>query len=1027
MCGCRRAGGRSSFVQRMKPKRCACEELAKKKRTVPSQHEKIRHHVLHAAREHFETGDYCGALAACQDLIPTLSGSELAEAWLLTGAARLELGETWRCVEATVRSLEAGGGAEALCNLGVGLSTIDLELARECTIRAVEATPRMKGAYENLAGCETLRGETFGALEALLTAALVDGSQVCGLGDLYQRAGFTNEAKWWQSDAARRGLQGAKPWAALGAMAREDGDVGRAAGYYREAIQVAKHDEDRAALWAELGNVIKETGRVEESARCYEEAVRLAPNHASALGNLAACWLELGRIEAAINMFERAVRAHPKLADAWNNLGNALRKAKRVAEATRSYRHALSLRPDHAHAWNNLGNSLRDAGECQKAVACYERATRLAPRLAAAQSNLGLVLKERGDVEGALSRFQTAISVDPSFADAYSNLGNLLKDAGRVLEAVECYAAAIRLRPDFVDAYANLAAAYKDAGRHAEACACYRKALSLKPDLHDTLANLAHALISICDWSSPEADLEALRRVVLAQLDVSPEACPSVQPFHALVYPNFTPGDLRRISARYAKRAQRVALALAPWRPPLWRTLPPDEAARTVGTRCRPRDNRLRVGYVSSDFGDHPLSHLMRSVFGLHDRSKFEVACYALSPDDGSVWRRRITADAERFVDCSRLDLPSLAATVRADEVDILFNLNGYTKGARTELFALEAAPVQVSYLGFCGTLAADYVPWLVADNTVAPPETRDADFTENIVALPNSYFVTDHAQSAAFVWTDDDQPTRSDLGLPNDAFVYCNFNQLYKIDDVTLDAWCRILAEAGDDAVLWLLRFPPAGEAHVRAFAAGQKIPSCRIVFTDVAPKPAHLKRARLADLFLDTPHCNAHTTACDVLWAGCPILTLPTAKMAGRVAASLLAAAADHPDYASLIATDLDHYLQIALHLKRDKQAYAAIRAILQRPAGHTLARTPMFGSRSPACRPAQCSHPPANTRTGSRLTAAAQVGSRLRDDASLLAPLWDTTTWVRDFESAIHAIWTHRHCPTHLTLTVPEQYKR
>jgi protein O-GlcNAc transferase len=551
---------------------------------------------------------------------------------------------------------------------------------------------------------------------------------------------------------------------------------------------------------------------------------------------------------------------------------------------------------------------MKDKGFVKEAIHCYVTAIRLMPNFAAAHSNLGSIFKEQGKTEQALAHYHEAIQIDPLFADAYSNLGNTYKEMGQLDEATKCYAAAIKIKPTFADAYANLAAAYKDSGQVMLAIQHYRQALQYKPDLPEAIANLVHTLVFVCDWTTRNDDFERLSQV-LAQQIANPLTLPSAQPFHALIYP-FSLTEQLQLSRRHAAKAKaNVALV----------------DARFI-FRSKPKSIRLKIGYVSSDFGNHPLSHLMQSVFGMHDKTKFEVTCYALSPSDSSTWRHKIEGEAEHFKDVSKLHSGDAAQLIYNDGIHILVNLNGYTKGCRNEIFALHPAPLQVQYMGFCGTLGADYIDYIVGDKTVIPPELR-LYYQEKVIEMPHSYFVNDHKQSSKSVAHQIDMPTREQYGIPHDKFVFCNFNQLFKIDPQIFDTWTNILKRV-PNSVLWLLRFPPAGEENIRREAQRRGIRDEQIIFTDIAPRDEHLKRCYLADLFLDTPAYNAHTTACDVLWSGTPILTLRGEKMASRVAASLLGAAG----LDELIKTSHNEYEELAVQLALDSERLYTMRRHLE-----------------------------------------------------------------------------------------------
>lgn len=419
---------------------------------------------------------------------------------------------------------------------------------------------------------------------------------------------------------------------------------------------------------------------------------------------------------------------------------------------------------------------------------------------------------------------------------------------------------------------------------------------------------------------------------------------PAVQPFHSLVYP-MTLVQMQRLAAAYALRAALNVASV---------DFPPPPMVVSRGVWLSPGE-RIRVGYVSSDFGNHPLAHLMQSVFGLHDRSRFEVFGYSLSPDDGSPWRRRIQLEMEHFFDVSNSSPEEIARLVgHVHRIHVLVNLNGYTKGARNELFVLRPAPIQVSYMGFCGTMGADFIDYLIADETVVPATLAPA-YTETIAYMPHCYFVTDHKQSAPEVLDPSLCPTRAVYGIPEDKFVFANFNQIYKIDPKTFQVWCRLLHRV-PNSILWLLRFPPAGEANIRLAARAHGVRDDQLFFTDVAPKDEHLRRGFLADLFLDTPACNAHTTGCDILWGGVPMVTVPGEKMASRVAASLLNAAG----LAECVTASLREYEELVFHLATHPERLRALRARLE------ATRTSM--------------------------------------------PLFDTARWVRNLEHTYAAIWKH-----------------
>jgi protein O-GlcNAc transferase len=676
---------------------------------------------------------------------------------------------------------------------------------------ALRRRPNYPAAWANLAAANMLQGMVRQAVDAFTTAlslnpGLGQGSVRCSLGDVWRAQGAAGRGAAAQcyAAAARSDPGCAAAWRGMGDCAREKGDAQRALECYREAVRL---EPTAAAAHTALGQLLRDLGRGGEAEAAFEAAAALQPSCALAAGNLAGARYEGGKLEEAVALYRRALELDPGLAECHNNMGNALRECGRLAEATSAYITCIQLQ--------------------LRALA----AARVRP--------LALPLAADPAARAAAARL----------AASYSNLGGALKLQGRAAESVVAYEHAAVLQPAVPDAHAMLGSAHKDAGRHDDALAAYTRALAMRPDYSEAFAALVHSRQCVCDWAGRREAFARLEREARRDL-ATPGRLPSVQPFHAMHYP--FPRDLvLDITRRYAE----YCLAAARRLPGAPAALPHPPAAP-----LRPGE-RLRVAYVSSDFGNHPLSHLMGSVFGLHDRARVEVHCYALSQDDGSEWRARIMAEAEHFLDVSAWGPADIARRISADGVHVAVNLNGYTKGARNEVFALRPAPVQASFLGFPATAGADFLPWILLDKTVCPPASRPCYSEPGVAYMPHSYFVNDYRRAHADVLQGGTAPTRASLGLPTDAVVYSCANQLYKLDPDTFDAWCAILRRV-PASVLWLLRFPPEGERRVRAEAAARGVDPARLVFSDVAPKARHVARMGLADLFLDTPACNAHTT---------------------------------------------------------------------------------------------------------------------------------------------------------------------
>uniref|UniRef100_A0A061RFK4 protein O-GlcNAc transferase n=2 Tax=Tetraselmis sp. GSL018 TaxID=582737 RepID=A0A061RFK4_9CHLO len=706
----------------------------------------------------------------------------------------------------------------------------------------------------------------------------------------------------------------------LGDLWKMQGESGRQSAE-REYFASLSIDRQYAPAWRGLGDLYRDAGNFDQALGCFHEATRARPSYAEAFTGMGLCLKELKRLDEAEEAYKMVVKLRPSCALSIGNLAGICYERNKLEAAIALYRQAIQLEPNFPEAYNNLGNALREAGRADEAIACYTACIQLQ------FTPLGL--------QGGPAAVQR-------LCVAYNNLSGILKMQGRVAESIQCYEQVATLQPESPEAHANLASTYKDSARHDLAIVSYKRALALRPDFPEAFANLVHSLQCVCSWTDRQKLFQRLTKEVLR--DIAAGRLPPVQPFHAMAYP-FAADLALTISRKYAEHCAKGAARLG------CPALAHPPARRLVN------GERLRVGYVSSDFGNHPLSHLMNSVFGLHNRDTVEVFCYALSPPDGSEWRTNIQNDAEHFLDVSSWTTVAIAHKISEDRIQVLINLNGYTKGARNEIFALRPAPVQASYMGFPATTGADYLPYLITDKVVAPPSLHHC-YSEHLVLMPHCYFVNDHKQSVPEVLDTSSAPppgcTRGELGLPEDKIVYHCSNQLYKYDPETFTTWCNILRRV-PDSVLWLLRFPPYGEPNIRSEAAARGVDPARIIFTDVAAKATHIRRSGLADVFLDTPLCNAHTTGCDVLWAGTPIVTLPLERMASRVAASLCTAAGFGPE---MVVESQQEYEERAVEL---------------------------------------------GTNHGARLDLRRRLC-----EARLTCPLFDTKGWVEDFERVLLQMW-------------------
>ncbi|XP_010550828.1 PREDICTED: probable UDP-N-acetylglucosamine--peptide N-acetylglucosaminyltransferase SEC [Tarenaya hassleriana] len=821
----------------------------------------------------------------------------------------------------------------------------DYDLAIHYYMIAIELQPNFAEAWSNLAGAYLRKGRLNEASQCsrqalTLNPLLADAHN--SLGNCLKAQGLIQEAYNCYIEALRVQPTCALAWSNLAVMFMDAGDLNRALQYFKEAVRLKPLFHD---AYFNMGHVYKALGMSQEAIICYQRVIQARPNSTLAYSYLANLYYEQGQLDLAVLHYKQAIVRNPGYVESYNNLGNALKDGGRVDEAIQCYNQCLALQPTHPQALTNLGNIYMEWNMTGVAASYYKATLAVTTGLSAPFNNLAMIYKQQGNYADAISCYNEVLRIDPLAADGLVNRGNTYKEIGRVSEAIQDYIRAINVRPAMAEAHANLASAYKDSGLVEAAVKSYRQALLLRPDFPEATCNLLHTLQCVCSWEDRDKMFAEVEGIIKRQISMS--LLPSVQPFHAIAYP-IDPMLALEISRKYAAHCSIVASRFG---------LPPFNHPTPIPVKRAGGFERLRVGYVSSDFGNHPLSHLMGSVFGMHTRDNVEVFCYALSPNDGSEWRQRIQSEAEHFVDVSAMPSDMIAKLINEDKIQILINLNGYTKGARNEIFAMQPAPIQVSYMGFPGTTGATYIDYLVTDEFVSPLRYAHI-YSEKLVHLPHCYFVNDYKQKNRDVLDPNCQPKRSDYGLPEDKFIFACFNQLYKMDPEIFTAWCNILKRVPNSA-LWLLRFPAAGEMRLRAYAAAQGVQPDQIIFTDVAMKQEHIRRSVLADLFLDSPLCNGHTTGTDVLWAGLPVVTLPLEKMATRVAGSLC------------LATGLG-----------DEMIVNSIKEYEERAVSLALNRTKL------------------------------QALTNKLKEVRLTCPLFDTERWVRNLERSYFKMW-NLHC--------------
>ena len=634
-------------------------------------------------------------------------------------------------------------------------------------------------------------------------------------------------------------------------------------------------------------------GRYEAALADYDTLLTISPQDVEARINRGVVLRRMGRPQEALDALESVVRLSDQHAGAYSNLGNVLQDLGRFDEAVAAFDRAISLNPQNPDALSNRGVALAELGRLDEAIDSYDRAIRLDPGAADAYSNRGLAYKALRRPTEALTDFETAITLNPNFAEAYSNKGNALQELKHFDLAIESYDRAISLRPDNADAHYNRGNALQELKQTAAARDAYATALWLDPAYGYLPGTLLHTSMQLADWTGGPEAIADLETGILHGRKVAP-------PFPVLALTD-------------SPMAQKAAAET-------WIRDKVPQRRRLEAIGARPPGKKLRIGYFSADFHNHAMAYLMAELYEAHDRSQFELTGFSLGPDRDDDMRKRTSRAFDKFIDVRTLSDLEIAQTARSLEIDIAVDLNGFTQGARLGAFADGCAPIQINFLGYPGTLGAPYMDYIVADHVLIP-EGSQKFYSEKVIYLPHSYQVNDSQREIS-----DRVFSRAELGLPEAGFVFCCFNNGYKILPEIFDIWMRLLNQI-DGSVLWLLADSPIAVENLRREAERRGVAGDRLVFAGRMPLPDHLARHRAADLFIDTLPYNAHTTASDALWAGLPVLTCQGESFAGRVASSLLTAVG----LEDLITTRLDDYESRALHLATHPEALTGLRAKL------------------------------------------------------------------------------------------------
>src|SRR6266699_1256811 len=648
--------------------------------------------------------------------------------------------------------------------------------------------------------------------------------------------------------------------------------------------------------------VLMRLERYSEAEKFIQTALKINQGSDVSFYNYGIILLKLGRSQEAIEQFNRALGLNSNVCETWNNRGAAFNDTKQYQAAISDFDRAIALNNGYVDAYANKGKSLSELKRYDEAFVALDKALALKPDLENAWLGRGNIFGELKRYDDAFAAYDKALALKPDLENAWLGRGNIFYELKRYDDSFAAYDKALALKPDLANAWLGRGNIFSELKHYDNAFAAYDKALALKPNLAGVEGARLHAKMHLCDWNNFDADCMHLISTV-RNGDVNTE------PFKFLAIPSSSEDQLKCASLWIANKFPDSGH-------PIWREIYDHR--------------RIRIAYLSADFHQHATSYLIAGLFEQHDESCFEVTAISLASNDNSSLRERLQASFELFINAEAQSDEQIANLIKTLEIDILVDLNGFTKDSRTNVLACRSAPIQVSYLGYPGTMGAKYIDYIIADRIVIP-EKHSEFYSEKVVRLPNSYQVNDDKRSIS-----ERAFTRTDVGLPSTGFVFCCFNNNYKVVPPTFDCWMRILKQV-EGSVLWLLEDNAKAASNLRKEAVLRGVEAERLIFAKRMPLPDHLARHRLASLFLDTLPYNAHTTASDALWAGLPVLTCLGETFAGRVAASLLNAIG----LPELITTTPEAYQEMAI----DLAAHPEKMAIIKTKLAENRLTTPLF----------------------------------------------------------------------------------
>lgn len=816
----------------------------------------------------------------------------------------------------------------------------DLEAARELLARAIEIHPNNPSLLNSLGNACVSLNDMDEAAEAYGKARLLvpnDTDTLLNLANLQHLKGDLVQARYFAEFVSSLEPASIEAKFRLALINLSEDNKLASLAYLDEILRQAPEFVpallQRAVLKFEQGNSV-------EALTDLNNCIDLDPNQMQAVSYRADIFLKHGFAEAAVVDYETAIKCGNQTEAVYYNLGKALVQLHRYDDAKNAFHTALQKsqssiepifalgtisleegdykeavdyftkviteKPDHLDGLNNRAIAYKGLNEYKQALEDYQKILQIDPTNVRALQNCAVTCLEIKDFHQALTVIQIAIDTDPSALEPYLIKGQIFFQKGQYEEAIDIYEKAKEINPESSIPFLQIGNLCRLTKNYEKAISSYLTAIekgSTDPYLR---SDLILTKLQTCSWENIEEELKSLNA------DIKSEKA-SISPFIYLTFSDDA-AQQRIVAEKYAKEffPQKNDIdQIEPYK----------------------NHEKIRLGYYSADFNDHATMHLMAQLFELHDRNTFELIAFSFGPQKNDKMRQRAEAAFDKFFEINELSDKAVALLSRHLEIDIAIDLKGYTTHSRPNIFAYRAAPVQINYLGFPGTMGAEYIDYIITDQTITPAGYEDF-YSEKILRLPNCYQVNDQKRP------NNKCITRSELGLPEDKFIFCSFNNNYKILPKILNAWAEILVSV-PNSVFWILADNPLAQKNLQIEFEKRGIARDRIIFAYRATSELHMARQGCADLFLDTYPCNAHTTASDAVFSGLPVVTIAGETFASRVAASILNAVG-LPD---LVTKSIDEYTQKAINLATKKDECRAISNYLKT----SVRLTPLFDTQS------------------------------------------------------------------------------